>query len=194
MRILLQMISSRYFLWVILLIPWIIISSQYINDDLFYGEFIRVTGEFSARLMILALAVTPLRLMFPQQRWTRWLIQSRRYFGVAAFAYALPHLLAYLVKLSSIAKIIQEGLDPGFWTGWIAILIFLALAITSNNVSVRKLGRRWKQLHRYVYLAAVLTFAHWLLVAFDPIPGLLHAAVVIALETYRIVKTKRVPR
>jgi sulfoxide reductase heme-binding subunit YedZ len=56
---------------------------------------------------------------------------------------------------------------------------------------VHKLGRAWKRLHRLVYLAAALTFAHWLLVAFDIVPGLVHLAVLGALEGYRIVHKAR---
>lgn len=183
--------SSRYFLWAILFIPLMVMVVRYVTGDLFYGEFIHLTGEFSARLLILTMAVTPLRLMFPGQRWTNWLLRNRRYFGVATFTYAMPHLVAYLVKLGSFVKIFEDGLEPGIWTGWIAVLIFLALVTTSNNTSVRKLGGRWKTLHRLVYFAAVLTFAHWVLLAFDPLPGFIHAGVLAALETYRIAKTFR---
>ena len=156
------------------------------TGGLYYGEYIHATGDFSARLLIVTLAVTPLRLMFPRSRWTIWLLQNRRYFGVAAFAYAVPHLVAYLWKLASVAEVLEQGAEPGMWTGWIALIIFLALAITSNNFSSRKLGRRWKTLHRLVYLAAILTFVHWILVAFDPTSGLVHAGVLIALQTYRV--------
>jgi sulfoxide reductase heme-binding subunit YedZ len=181
--------NLRFVLWLLLASPCVIMIVRYMTGDLYYGEFIHVTGEFSARLLIITLAATPLRLMFPKARWTTWLLQNRRYFGVAAFSYAVPHLLAYLWKLASVAKIIEEGAEPGLWTGWIALVIILALALTSNNASVRKLGQRWKTLHRLVYLAAILTFVHWVLVAFDPLAGLLHASVLIALETYRVVRS-----
>ena len=180
--------NTRYILWLVLAAPWVIMTVRYMTGGLYYGEFIHATGEFSARLLIITLAVTPLRLMFPRSRWTIWLLQNRRYFGVAAFAYAVPHLVAYLWKLASVAKVLEEGAEPGMWTGWIALIIFLALAITSNNFSTRKLGQRWKTLHRLVYLAAILTFVHWVLVAFDPMSGLVHAGVLIALETYRVLK------
>ena len=183
--------NTRYSLWLVLAAPWVIMTVRYMTGGLYYGEFIHATGEFSARLLIVTLAVTPLRLMFPRSRWTIWLLQNRRYFGVAAFAYAMPHLVAYLWKLASVAKILEEGAEPGMWTGWIALIIFLALAITSNNFSTRKLGQRWKTLHRLVYLAAILTFVHWVLVAFDPMSGLVHAGVLIALETYRVVRNTR---
>ena len=180
--------NTRFTLWLVLTAPWVIMTVRYMTGGLYYGEFIHATGEFSARLLIITLAVTPLRLLFPRSRWTTWLLQNRRYFGVAAFAYAVPHLVAYLWKLASVAKVLEEGADPGMWTGWIALIIFLALAITSNNFSTRKLGPRWKTLHRLVYLAAILTFVHWVLVAFDPMSGLVHAGILIALETYRVVR------
>ena len=164
---------------------------RYLTGSLYYGEFIHATGEFSARLLMVTLAATPLRLLFPRFRWTIWLVQNRRYFGVATFAYAVPHLVAYLWKLASVAKIVEQAADPGMWTGWIALIIFLALAITSNSYSTRKLGRRWKTLHRLVYLAAILTFIHWVLVAFDPLAGMVHAGILAALETIRVVKSSQ---
>jgi sulfoxide reductase heme-binding subunit YedZ len=169
-------------------------TSQYIAGSIYYGEFIHATGEFSARLLIVTMAATPLRLMWPTRRWTAWLVKRRRYFGVAAFAYAMPHLIAYLVKLGTLDKVLQEAPEPGMWTGWLALLLFMPLAMTSNNASVRALGRRWKTLHRLVYLAALLTFAHWLLVAFDPVPGLAHAGVLVCLESYRLWKSSRINR
>jgi sulfoxide reductase heme-binding subunit YedZ len=186
--------NTRYVLWLALATPLAVMTAQYLTGGLYYGEFIHATGEFSARLLIVTMAITPLRVMFPQRRWTRWLLENRRYFGVATFAYAVPHLVAYLVKLASIAKVLEEGAEPGMWTGWAAFVIFLVLAITSNNSSMRKLGRRWKTLHRLVYLAALLTFLHWVLVAFDPVPGLIHVGVLVALEAYRIVKNVSLAR
>ncbi len=183
--------NTRYALWLLLAAPCAIMTIRYLTGGLYYGEFIHVTGEFSARLLIITLAATPLRLMLPKTQWTIWLLQNRRYFGVAAFAYAVPHLLAYLWKLASLVIVLEEGAEPGMWTGWIAMMIFVALAITSNNYSVRKLGRRWKTLHRLVYAVAILTFAHWVLTAFDPMSGLLHAGVLVVLEIYRMVKSSK---
>jgi len=181
-------LNTIYILWALLAAPWVVMTIRYMTGGLYYGEFIHATGDFSARLLIFTLAVTPLRLMFPRSSWTIWLLKNRRYFGVAAFAYAAPHVLAYVWKLASVSRIIEEGAEPGMWTGWIAFIIFLALAITSNNYATRKLGRRWKILHRFVYLAAILTFVHWVLLAFNPVSGLVHAGVLVALETYRVVR------
>jgi len=183
-------LGSRYVVWAVLYVPLGLLCWQYVTDVLFYGEFIHITGDWAARLLILTLLVTPLRRLFPQQRWTTWLVRQRRYFGVAAFAYSVPHLVAYLVKLSDTARILSEGIEPGMLTGWIAMLIFTALAITSNNTSVRKLGKRWKVLHRFVYAAAVLTFLHWILLAFDPLQGYIHAGVLLVIQALRFVRPR----
>lgn len=72
-------------------------------------------------------------------------------------------------------------------TGWIAMFIFVALAVTSNNASVRALGKRWKSLHKLVYVAAILTFLHWILTAFDPLTGYIHAAILLGIQALRLV-------
>ena len=159
--------NSPYFLWALLAIPCAVATTGFLSGKLFYGEYMHATGEFSARLLILTMAITPLRLMWPGKPWTAWLLKRRRYFGVAAFAYAIPHLVAYLIKIGTAARIFEEAVEPGMWTGWLALLLFLPLAVTSNSASVHRLGRRWKSLHKLVYFAALFTFLHWVLVAFD---------------------------
>ncbi len=174
-------INSHYLVWLILCIPLLIFTWDYLTEAATYGEYIHLTGDYSAKLLILTLAVTPLQLLFGRKTWTNWLAKNRRYFGVAAFGYATPHLLAYLFRFDW-ARIWADFADPALWTGWIAFIIFVPLAVTSNNGSLRAMGRHWKNLHRLVYLAAILTFVHWFIVAFDPIPGLIHAGVLLALE------------
>jgi sulfoxide reductase heme-binding subunit YedZ len=87
--------------------------------------------------------------------------------------------------------IVEEGADFAMWTGWLAFLIFAVLAFTSNDVSARLLRRTWKKIHRWVYVAALLLFAHWIFVAFDFMPGLVHFVTLLALETYRLWKRGR---
>lgn len=131
-------LNSCYFLWCVLAIPWLVMTVSYLTGKIYYGEFIHETGEFSARLLIVTMAITPLRLMFPKHAWINWMLQRRRYFGVATFAYAVPHLIAYLVKLGTFVAVLQDSIEPGIWTGWLALALFAALACTSNNASVRK--------------------------------------------------------
>ena len=185
-----RLVDSHYFLWLLLVLPGAVILIGYINGEAFYGEVVHFTGEFSARLLIVAMAITPLRLMFPGRPWVGWLIQRRRYFGVAAFGYAALHTGVYMARTGVLADVLADAAEPGILTGWLALVIFIPLAITSNEWSVRRLRRWWKRIHRWVYAAALLTFAHWLLVAFDIVPGLIHLLVLGALEGYRVWKTR----
>ena len=186
-----RLVNSRYSLWFLLALPGAVIIVRYATGATFYGEVVLATGELSARLLIAAMAVTPLQLMFPGRGWVRWLLRRRRYLGVAAFGYAVLHTAVYLVRKGVLGDILAEADEPGLLAGWIALAIFLPLAITSNDASVRRLRRLWKRLHRWVYGAAALTFAHWVLTAFDPVPGLIHLGVLAGLEGFRLWKTTR---
>jgi sulfoxide reductase heme-binding subunit YedZ len=116
-----------------------------------------------------------------------WLARRRRYIGVAAFGYSLLHAVAYLERQGALQRIIAEAAEWGLLTGWVAFFVMLALAATSNDTSVRRLRTRWKWLHRTVYAAAVLTFAHWILTAFDPTAAYVHLGILAALEAARLV-------
>jgi sulfoxide reductase heme-binding subunit YedZ len=182
-------LRSPYPLWLLLSLPAIYMAVAWWRGATFYGEVLHATGELATQLLIVTLAVTPLSLAFPAARWTRWLRARRRNFGVAAFSYSLLHAAVYLWR-QDLARIVEDALEPAMWTGWLAVILLLALAMTSNDVAVRRLGQRWKRLHRVVYVAAVLTFAHWILSAFDPIPGWIHLGVLAALEAYRLWRTR----
>jgi len=66
------------------------------------------------------------------------------------------------------------------------LALFVPLAMTSNDVSVRLMKRGWKRLHRLVYPAAVLTFLHWVWSAFDPTTAWIHVGILAAIEIVRI--------
>jgi sulfoxide reductase heme-binding subunit YedZ len=110
---------------------------------------------------------------------------------VASFAYAALHTVVYLEKTHSLRDILAEAMLPEYWTGWVALIIFFVLAISSNNISVRRLKSAWKKLHRFVYLAAILMFVHWVLVAFNRGPAIAHIALLGTLEGYRVWKLRR---
>lgn len=142
-------------------------------------------GLWALRLLLLTLAVTPLRQL------TGWsvLLRFRRMLGLYAFAYASLHFAAYL------------GLDlRGYWTqvfgeivkrpyitvGFLAWLLLVPLAATSTRGWMRRLGRHWGQLHRLVYVVAVLAVLHfWWLVKADVRAPLLYAALVALLLGWR---------
>ena len=177
---------DRWFLWLMLMLPLVWMTWQYGTETIYYGEYLHWTGVQSARLLLLTLAVTPLLRLLPRMGAVRWLMRRRRDIGLVTFAYALAHTVAYLFRKSDLQLIASEGLEAGLLTGWIAFLVFIALAVTSNDASMRALGRQWRSLHKAVYAAAILTYLHWVLTAFDPTAGYLHFAVLAVLLLARL--------
>lgn len=183
--------AFKLLLWVLLAAPLLVLTTNYLFEqtflfgEVYYGGYVHDTGRWSAWLLLLALAATPLRLTFPRSRPAQWLVAGRRSIGVASFVYAGAHLIAYLMR-QDWERIAEDFVQTGFWTGWMAFAIFAVLAATSNDLSVRLLRRGWKNLHRLVHLAAILVFAHWTLTAFDPFIAYCHIAALGLLETYRL--------
>jgi len=184
-----QFDRGRLLLWALLIAPLAVLSWRYLSDSVYYGEYLHWTGVQAVRLLIVTLAVTPFAKLVPRAAAIRWFKQRRRDLGLITFAYALAHIVAYIAYKADASTILGEGLEAGMLAGWLALPIFLALAMTSNDASVRKLGRRWQTLHRLVWVAALLTLAHWVLTAFDPAAGYWHAAVLAVLLVMR-----RLPR
>ncbi len=182
-----SLLTRPWTLWFVLAVPGAWWLYGYLSGQVFYGQLIQLTGDFSVQLLIVTLAVTPLGLIFPSARLTRWLRLRRRNLGVASFAYAAFHTAVYLEKKASLPRILDEARDGSLLTGWLALAIFLALALTSNNEAVRRLKRRWKQLHWWIYPAAALTFLHWWLGAFDPTSAYIHLAVLLFLLSLRLI-------
>jgi sulfoxide reductase heme-binding subunit YedZ len=177
---LLRMLNASWFAWLVLALPGVALTYRY------------ATGELGVRLLMLAMAVTPLKLMFPSAGWLGWLARRRRYIGVAAFGYSLLHAVAYVKRQPAVTAILEQASELALLTGWIALLVMLVLAATSNNAAVRRLRAGWKWLHRTVYVAALLTFAHWVLSAFDPTAAYIHLGVIGALEAFRLVLGYRI--
>jgi sulfoxide reductase heme-binding subunit YedZ len=188
-------LDSYGLLAALLALPWAWLAFGYLTGRSFYGEMVHASGDWAIWCLMAALAVSPLRRVFPRQAWTAWLLARRRYFGVAAFAYALLHAAVYVLRQGNLPRMLAEALEAGMLAGWFAFAIFVPLALTSNDASVRRLGAAWKRLHRAVYVAAVLSFVHWILVAFDPTAAYAHLAVLAAFETIRLVPwPERQPR
>ena len=174
-----------------LAVPAIHILVRYLSDSISYGQVIHETGDWSVGFLSLALAVTPLRRVLPKARWPRWLLVHRRALGVASFAYAAFHTVTYLQRKWGYGYILKEGVEPDLLTGWIAFVIFLALALTSNDQSIKVLRRNWQRLHRTVYIAAGLVFAHWILTAFDRQTAYICLAALVIVEMLRFVRRSR---
>ena len=180
-----QIIGSYRLLALLLALPWAWLAVGHAAGWLFYGEVVHASGEWAMRFLLAALAVTPLRRIFPHYAWTAWLLRRRRYLGVAAFAYTVLHAAVYLQRIADLPRILAEAAEVGLLTGWIGLALFLPLAITSNDASVRRLGPTWKTLHRLIYAAAAASFAHWILVAFDRTTAYAYLAIWVALTVVR---------
>ena len=118
------------------------------------------TGDAAVMLLVITLAVTPLR------RLTGWneLIRLRRMLGLFSFFYACLHLLTWAVvdKFFDVQTMIVDVFERPFLTiGMVTFLLLLPLAITSTAGMIRRLGRRWQQLHRLVYVAATTAVIHF---------------------------------
>ena len=125
------------------------------------------TGWWGLALLTTSLAVTPIR------RISGWnpIIQLRRELGLFAFFYATLHLSVWVIldNFFDVAMMTEDVFERPFVTmGMVTFLMLLALALTSTQASIRRLGKRWLQLHRLVYVAAITAVAHfWWLVKAD---------------------------
>lgn len=177
--------NSPYTFWILIALPSVgMIAGAFDANNL--EELLHPTGEFAARFMIIAMMLSPLKMLFPKSAAIQWLMRRRRYLGVAAFGYAALHTLYYIIDLGSMSAILREFTELGIWTGWVAFLIFVPLALTSNNWSVRTMGAGWKNLQRFTYVAAVATLAHWIFLEYEIGAALVHFLPLAALEAYRI--------
>jgi len=185
--------ASRLLLWVVLALPglWILYRWAATPDAYGYGHAIGDSGDWAAWLLMLTLAVTPVRLLFRKRKWSAWLVRRRRDFGVASFAYAAGHTVIYLADKGPVGAIVAELGFPDILVGWLALALFVPLAATSNDIATRALKRSWKRLHRLVYPAAILTFLHWVLASFDPTTAYVHIAILAAIELVRVVLQAR---
>jgi len=136
-----------------------------------------VTGLACLNLLLVALAITPLR------RYLKWnfLGQYRRMLGLFAFAYAVVHFLIYVVFDQSLdPRLIWDDTieHPRIAVGALALVLLTPLAITSTDRMIRKLGKNWGKLHRLVYPATALGVLHYLMVQkLDLREGMLFAGV-----------------
>ena len=118
-------------------------------------------GQGAMILLLLTLGMTPLRRL---TGWGGWLA-VRRQLGLWCFAYAVLHLCGFLLFILGLRfdRLLHElGERPYVIVGAIALMGLLPLALTSNRWSQRRLGRRWRQLHKMIYPILGLALLHML--------------------------------
>ncbi|MFN4060767.1 MAG: sulfite oxidase heme-binding subunit YedZ [Paracoccus hibiscisoli] len=150
-------------------------------------------GRTALYFLVGGLAVTPLLRLTGLS-----LMRFRRAIGVICFAYALPHVLAWVVLDMGLLWG-QMGRDilkrPYLLFGMGAFLILLALAVTSNNLALRRMGgQAWRRLHMLVYGGAILAAMHWLwAIKVNEVAPILWAAIIGVLLASRLVIRRPMP-
>jgi len=146
----------------------------------------RYTGDWALRILLVTLAFSPII------RITRWnnIIQYRRMFGLFAFFYVCVHLTSYIVldQFFDFGAIIDDIVKRNFiLAGFSAFVLLIPLAITSTNKMVERLQYRWIQLHRLVYLVAMLAVLHfWWMVKVDTREPMIYAIILAILLGFRL--------
>lgn len=150
-----------------------------------------VTGEWSMRLLVLTLLISPLRA------WTgrSVVLRFRRMVGLFTFFYATVHLVSFLQFFTGWdgAVLLEELVERPYVTmGFLGWVLMLPLAVTSTRAMQRRLGRNWAKLHRLIYPAAIAACVHlaWLSRS-DIGEALVYAVVVGLLLFWRIRRRSR---
>lgn len=176
-------------IWCLALLPAGILVRGALSGDLGADPvetLLHWTGTSGLALLLVALAVTPLR------RATGWngVVRVRRLLGLFSFFYAALHVGVYLVVDQGLALgfILEDVAERPYVTaGAGAFAILVALAVTSTRGWIRRLGRRWQTLHRLVYVAGALAVLHFLWGAkADLREPLLYALVFAGLMAFRL--------
>lgn len=159
------LIAVKTLTWIACLSPFAMLVYQAVTNTLGpdpTSNIALTTGYNALLLLILSLAVTPLRLLSPR---LSWLIKFRRLLGLFAFFYATIHLATYLVLyLNFDWSVFKTDITKRRFiiAGFAAYSLLVPLALTSTTWAIRKLGgKQWNRLHKLVYLAAICGIIHY---------------------------------
>lgn len=145
-------------------------------------------GEIALQLLIIGLAITPMRRYLGLN-----FLKFRRTFGVLAFTYVALHLLVWLVlDVGILSQIWTDILKRPYITiGMVAFVLMIPLAMTSNNVSVRRLGPLWRKLHKLTYVIVNLGGVHFIMVVKGiQLEPLIYMGVILGLLALRFKRSK----
>lgn len=143
-------------------IPGLVSAWWWLNGELGARPVLALihnSGLWTIRLLLISLAVTPLRAALD---WPRLLL-VRRMLGVSAMVYGVLHLTLYVIQQKwSLPFVASEIVHRFYLTiGFVALLALVALGVTSTDAMTRRMGRWWKRLHRLAYPAAALAVLHY---------------------------------
>lgn len=146
----------------------------------------RGLGDWALRLLLITLAVTPLRRITGFS----WLLRLRRMLGLFTFFYAVLHMLTYvwLDQFFDWPFILKDIVKRPFITvGFVSFMLLIPLAVTSTNAMMKRLGRNWSRLHMAVYAIGVLAVLHfWWMVKADVREPAIYAGMLAVLLGLRL--------
>jgi len=150
----------------------------------------RFLGDTALRILLLTLAITPIRDVIKWAPITRF----RRMIGLFAFFYVSLHLVSYfgMDLLFSVTALLKDIAKRTYITlGMTGFVLLIPLALTSTNTMIRRLGpKRWNRLHKLVYLIALLGVLHYFFMTKGNQPGpWLHLGILLLLLGWRVVKS-----
>ncbi len=140
-------------------------------------------GEWALYILFFTLSVSPLNRLFRKLG----LVRYRRMVGLWCLAYAFLHSLAYPVFLADWANLVEDLVQrPYIIVGALALVVLVVLGVTSPQRMVRRMGRRWKSVHRGIYAVLFLVLLHvWWQVRSDYTDALVYTCVAVVLMYYR---------
>ncbi len=174
-------------LFLLLLMPFMQLLFDVLMGNLIdpIEESTNPTGLWALRLLLLSLLITPLNKILPFS-----IIKYRRMIGVFSFFYACLHLGIFLIDQQFNPEFIAEDIikRPYITIGFSTFIILFLLAITSTNKMVRWLGKRWKKLHKFIYLATILAVVHfyWQVKSIADIEPLIYTLIALILLSFRL--------
>lgn len=150
-----------------------------------YKQATHETGTWTLYFLLASLSVTPLMRLF---RWKR-LIIIRRLLGLTAFAFIAAHFILFVFDMGGdLTKVASEIVKRTYLTvGFVALLGLTALAATSFDAMIRRLGRNWRRLHQLVYAFTALGLLHFFMQSkFDISQPVILTGVFCCLMLYRV--------
>ena len=175
---------TYYFFWLLLALPAVWLVAERLRHA--KVAYVPLTGDIAGWILIVTLMITPLTLLLGP---LPWLKARRRYLGVASCLYGGLHL-AFWLRNADLHQLIRSFLRPSIVTGWVALIVLVLLALTSTDSTVARMGTGWKRLQRWVYPAAVLTLAHWLMTTDNKRLAVASALPLVLLSLWRIWRTR----
>lgn len=176
-------------IFILCLLPLVLLFINFYLDDLGANPFevlTRSTGEWTLRFLLLTLAMTPLR----QLTGSVWPLRLRRMLGLYSFFYVCVHLMTYIVldHFFDWDEILKDIIKRPYITfGMLAFTLLIPLAMTSTKKMMKRLGKRWKSLHKLIYVIAILGVLHFLLlVKADLREPIIYAFILLSLFMARL--------